>query len=172
MAIDDAGGNPETKACSIEILSGVEGFEETGLHGPGHTGASIGDSDANSSPTIRISFRIINGIVRTDEETATTLAHRIDGVRDEVVEHLADVVFKAEDSRTCRVTGLDVNAGVGEAAMIKIEHSIDEVGCAYLGGAYGLAMETQSLGGDLADAGKFSLGDLNVTSYALGKIVG
>ena len=33
VATDDAGGDPEAKAGAVEVLSGVEGLEEAGLHG-------------------------------------------------------------------------------------------------------------------------------------------
>jgi hypothetical protein len=168
MAIDDAGGDPEAEARAVEILGGVEGFEEAGLHDGGHTGAGVGDCDANSPPPIRVSGGMVEGIVGADEETATTLSHRIDRVGDEVVEHLADVVFKAENGGTCGVTSLDVNAGVGETAVVEVEHGIDEIGCTYPRGTHGLTVETQGLGGNLADAREFSLGNLNVASYAFG----
>src|SRR5882762_3565358 len=36
VASDDAGGDPETEAGAVEVLGGVEGLEEAGLHGGGH----------------------------------------------------------------------------------------------------------------------------------------
>ena len=33
VATDDASGDPEAKAGAVEVLSGVEGLEEAGLHG-------------------------------------------------------------------------------------------------------------------------------------------
>src|SRR5260370_11348302 len=91
MATDDAGGDPEAEAGAIEVVGGVEGLEEAGLHGGGHAVASVGDGDANSRTALRILGGIISGVVSADQETAP-LAHGVDGVSDEIVEDLADVV--------------------------------------------------------------------------------
>jgi hypothetical protein len=65
-----------------------------------------------------------------------------------------------------------VDAGVGEAALIEVKDGIDEVGCTDVGGAHGLAMETKSLRGDLADAGELVLRGVDVAADVVGEIVG
>ncbi len=70
------------------------------------------------------------------------------------------------------VVGLDLDAGVAEAALVEIEYGFDEIGCTDLSGAYGLAMEAQRLGCDLADSGEFALCSLNVVADAFGEISG
>ena len=51
----DAGGDPEAEAGAVEILGGVEGFEEAGLHKWGHAMAGVGDGDTNAWTTLRVS---------------------------------------------------------------------------------------------------------------------
>ena len=43
VAVDDAGGDPEAEAGAVEVLSGVEGLEDTSADGGGHAVASVGD---------------------------------------------------------------------------------------------------------------------------------
>ena len=111
---------------------------------------------------------VIGGVVGANEE-ASALAHGVDGVGDEVVEDLANVVFKAEDGSVGGVGGLDLDAGVGEAALVEVEDGVDEFGGADLGGVDGLTMEAEGLGGDLTDAGELALCDLDVVAEAFGE---
>ena len=97
-------------------------------------------------------------VVGADEEAASALAHGVDGVGDEVVEDLADVVFEAEDGCGAGVDGFDGDAGVVEASLVEVEDGGDEAFGGDVGGADGLAVEAQGLGGDLADAGELGLG--------------
>ena len=113
----------------------------------------------------RVSVGVVGCVVGANDEAAA-LAHGVDGVGDEVVEDLADVVFEAEDARLGGVAGLDLDVGVGETALIEIEDGVDEVGCGDVGGADGLTMEAERLGGDLADAGEFALRRLDVVARA------
>jgi hypothetical protein len=107
VALDDAGGDPEAEAGAVEVLGGVEGFEDAGADGGGHAVAGVGDGDADALRLVRrrvgslhqvvMIVRIVGvRIVGADDEAAA-LAHGVDGVGDEVVEDLADVVFEAED---------------------------------------------------------------------------
>ena len=104
----------------------------------------------------------------TDDEAAA-LTHGVDGVGDEVVEDLTDVVFKAEDGGGGGVAGLDVDAGVGQTALVEVENGVDEIGSADVGGADGLAVEAEGLSGDLADAGEFALGGVDVLADISGR---
>src|ERR1700733_329128 len=139
----DAGGDPEAEAGAVEILGGVEGLEETGADGGGDAVAGVGDGDADA--LARLSGGVVRGVVGADEEAAT-VAHGVDGVGDKVVEDLADVVFEAGDFGRGGVGGFDLDAGVGEAALIEVEHGVDEIGCADAGGADGLAVKAEGLG--------------------------
>ena len=94
VAGDDASGDPKAEACTVEIFGGVKGLEEAALYGRRHAMAGIGDGDADARAALRILWRIVRSIVSADEET-TSLTHGIDGVGEEIVKHLADVVFKA-----------------------------------------------------------------------------
>src|SRR5882757_329658 len=96
MTGDDASRDPKAKASAVELLGGVEGFEEAGLHGGGHAVASIGDGDADARTTLGVFGRIVNGVMSGNEKAAG-LSHGIDWVGDEIVGHLADIVFKAKD---------------------------------------------------------------------------
>ena len=100
-------------------------------------------------------------------DEAAALTHGVDGVGDEVVEDLTDVVFEAEDGGGGGVAGFDVDAGVGESSLVEVEDGVDEIGGADVGGADGLTVEAEGLGGDLADAGEFALGDLDVVRGCL-----
>src|SRR5271156_404238 len=151
MAADDSGGDPEAEAGAVEVFGGVEGLEEARLYGGGHAVAGVGDGDANAGARLKILGGVVGGVVGANDET-TAGAHGVDGVGDEVVEDLADVVFEAEDCGVGGVAGVDLDVRVGEAALIEVEDGVYEVGCADAGGADGLAMEAQGLGGDLADA--------------------
>ena len=172
VAVDDAGGDPEAEAGAVEILGGVEGLEEAGADGGRHAVAGVGDGDADAATAFGELGGVVGGVVGADAEEATALAHGVDGVGDEVVEDLTNVVFKAEDGGVGGVGGLDVDAGVGEAAVVEVEDGVDEIGCADVGGADGLAVEAEGLGGDLADAGELALRDLDVAANAFGEIVG
>ena len=94
VAGDDAGGDPKAEASAVEVLGGVEGFEETSADGGGDAVAGVGDGDADASA--RLARGVVGGVVSADEELAT-VTHGIDSVGDEVVEYLADVVFEADD---------------------------------------------------------------------------
>ena len=59
------------------------------------------------------------------------------------------------------VAGVDPDAGVGEPSLVEIEDGVDELLGGDEGGAGGLAMEAQGLGGDLADALELALGELD-----------
>ncbi len=97
-----------------------------------------------------------------DDEAAAVRAHGVDGVGDEVVEDLADVVFEADDGGGSGVGGFDADAGVGEASLIEGEDGVDEIVGGDTRGFDGLTMEAEGLGGDLADAGELGLGELDV----------
>jgi hypothetical protein len=167
MAFDDASGDPKTKAGAVEILGGVEGFEDAATDGGRHAVAGVGDGDAEATAAVGECRGVVHGVVGADDEAAS-LAHGVDGVGDEVVEDLADVVFKAENGGGSGVAGFDVDAGVGEAAVVEVKDGIDEIGRTDLRGADSLAMETEGLSGDLADARKFGLGYLDVVADAVG----
>ncbi len=65
-----------------------------------------------------------------------------------------------------------MDIGVHETALIEVENCIDEVCRADVSGADGLAVETKGLGGDLADAGEFVLGGLDVLASGLREVPG
>src|SRR5260370_23536999 len=125
MATDDAGGDPEAETGAVEVLGGVEGLEEAGLHGGGHAVASIGDGNAYARTALRILGGIVRGVVGADEDAAA-LAHGIDGVGDEIVEDLADIVFKTQNGRRGGIGGLDLDAGVGETALVEVDYGVGE----------------------------------------------
>src|SRR6266436_6635575 len=168
---DDAGGDPETEAGAVEVLGGVEGLEEAGLHGGGHAVASVGDGNAYARTALRTLGGIVRGVVGADEDAAA-LAHGIDGVGDEIVEDLADIVFKTQNGRRGGIGGLDLDAGVGETALVEVDDGVDEFCSADVRGAHGLAMEAECLGGDLADAGELVLRGLDVAADAFGEFLG
>ena len=170
VAVDDAGGDPEAEAGAVELLGGVEGLEDAGADGGGHAMSGVGDGDADA--WARAVAGVVSGVVGADAEVAPSLTHGVDGVGDEVVENLADVVLEAEDFGVAVEGGLDGDAGVGQPALVEVKNVIDKIAGADGGGADGLAMEAQRLGGDLADAGEFALRDLDVVGDLLGKVVG
>ena len=97
VPLDDSGGDPEAEAGPVEIFGGVEGLEEAGANLGRHAVAGVGDGDADAFAARRVADRVVCCVVGADDEAAA-LAHGVDGVGDEVVEDLADVVFKAEDA--------------------------------------------------------------------------
>ena len=96
------------------------------------------------------------------DDQAAAVAHGVDGVGDEVVEDLADVVFEAEDGSLCGVVCLDTDAGVAEAALVEIEDGIDELVGGDVGAGDGLAVEAEGLGSDLGDTGELGLRHVDV----------
>ena len=70
------------------------------------------------------------------------------------------------------VSGFDLDAGVGEAAVVEVEDGVDQIGSADAGGTDGLAMEAKGLGGDLADAGELVLGRVDIAADGFGKFAG
>jgi len=151
MTSDDTGGDPEPEAGSVDILGGVEGLEEAGLHGRCHAVTSVGDGDTNAAARLGGVGRVVCRVVGADKEAAS-LAHGVDRVGDEVIENLANVVLKAEDSAGRRIGRLNLDVGVSEPALIEVKNSVNEVRSADVCGANCLAMKAKSLGGDLADA--------------------
>ena len=103
MAVDDAGGDPETEAGALEVFGGVEGLEDAGADGGGHAVASVGDGEADA---LRLGV-VVTSWARERDEAASARTHGVDGVGDEVVEDLADVVFEAEDGAGGGVAGFD-----------------------------------------------------------------
>lgn len=158
MAGDDAGGDPEAEAGSVEVFGGVEGLVEACLDFWGHAVSGVGDGDPYTADTVGVVGGGHGGVVGADEEASSVFSHGVDGVGDEVVEYLADVVFEAEDSGVAGVVGVDVDTGVGESSLVEIDDCADEVLCGDVGGADGLAVEAEGLGGDLADTCEFALG--------------
>ena len=49
VAVDDAGGDPESEAGTVEVLGGVEGFEEAGADWGRHAVAAVGDGDPDTA---------------------------------------------------------------------------------------------------------------------------
>ena len=111
--------------------------------------AGVRDGDAHAGAAVHVGL-----FVRADEQTAAH-AHGVDGVGDEVVEHLAYIIFKAEDVRVGGVAGLDLDAGVGQPARVEPHDGAHQVGCRDARWVDGLAVETQGLSGDLRDAREF-----------------
>ena len=76
--------------------------------------AGVGDGDADSADAWAEGAVGGGGgdVVGADEEAASALAHGVDGVCDEVVEDLADVVFEAEDRCGAGVAGFQTRMPV------------------------------------------------------------
>src|SRR5207249_4018183 len=109
----------------------------------------VGDGDADAFAWAGSVIAVEGGVVGADKQAASALAHGVDGVGDEVVEDLANVVLEAEH-RSGAVEGcIDGDSGVGQAALVKIEDVSNEIAGADLGGADGLAVEAECLRGDL-----------------------
>src|ERR1700722_2818678 len=104
-----------------------------------------------------------------DDETAPAAAHGVDGICDQVVEDLSDVVFEAKYRSARLVGGLYLDVRVGEPAVIEIEDGIDEIRCVDLCGAHGLTMEAEGLRGDLTDAGEFGLRGVEILACVFGQ---
>src|SRR4030081_753523 len=120
---DDAGGEPEAAPGAVKVLGGVEGLEEAGLHGRGHAVASVGDGDAYARMALRVFGGVVRGVMGADEDTAS-LAHRINCVGNEIVEDLADIVFKTQNRSGGGVGDLHLDAGVGEASLVEVEDGV------------------------------------------------
>jgi hypothetical protein len=54
VARHDTGGDPEAKTSAVEVLGGVKGLEEAGLHRRGHPVASVGDGDPYARTSLRM----------------------------------------------------------------------------------------------------------------------
>ena len=115
---------------------------------------------------------VVGDVVGADDEAASALTHGVDGVGDEVVEDLADVVFEAQDGAGGLVGSFDVDAGVAKATLIEIEDGGDQLLRGDVGGADGLAMEAEGLGGDLADTGELALRGVDVACEIGRQVVG
>ena len=133
--------------------------------------AGVGDGNAEATAAVGGCGGVVHGFMSADDEAAT-LTHGVDGVGDKVVEDLANVVFKSENGCGGGVAGFDVDARVGQAAVVEVEDSVDEIGRTDLRGADGLAMKTEGLGGNLADPGELGLRNLDVVADAVGEFAG
>ena len=77
----------------------------------------------------------LNETTRKALEAAATRAHGVDRVGNEIVKHLANVVFEAEDGRAGDISRVDLNMRVGKTTLIEIQDGIDEIGI-YRGGVF------------------------------------
>jgi len=115
MPLDNAARNPKPQPGSIHLLGGEERLEDSGSDVRGHPMPCIGYRKAYSGLSSRRTMFHHVG----PHHQPSPIAHRVDGVGDQVIEHLADVVFKAQDLLVRGVTHVQLNAGVIKATCIK-----------------------------------------------------
>ena len=167
VPFDDAGGDPQAQTGAVQILGGEEGLEDPPDGGVAHAVAGIGDGDAHAGPFVSARPAQVS-IVRAQQQPAAR-AHGVDGIRDQVVEHLANVVLEAEHPGPGAVVDLDPDVRVGEASRVEPDDCVDQIAGPDQRGRDRLAMEAQGLGGDLRDARQLRLRHVDVHLQGLGQ---
>ena len=152
MALYDAGRDPQAQPGAVQAFGGVKGLKDALEDVCAHAVAGIGDSDADAGPPgWKPTLWCGDTVMGANDETSS-VAHGVNGVGDEVVEDLADVIFKAEDARCRAIACLHADAGVAETAGVKADDRPEEIFCGDRSGCDGLAMKAEGLRGDLRDA--------------------
>jgi hypothetical protein len=166
MPVDDACGDPEAEASAVQILRGKERFEDAADGRLVHTVSGVGDGDANAGSKNIGGTEV--GFVCADDQ-ASPRAHRIDCVRDQIVENLADVIFEAKNSSLGEIFCVDPDIGVGEPARVESDDRVDEFRRRDLGWGDSLAVEAKRLSRNLRDTRELRLRHVDVNPQGVGK---
>ena len=158
MTVDDLMADPEAEAGAAYFFGGEEGFEDF-LSGFGrHAGTSVGDGEDEAFA----SCVPVCAFAAADEETTSVGLHGVDGVIDEVAEHLADLAFEAEDGMGCALAPFDLDMRVDQASLVDGECACDQLVAGDQLGFAGLLVEAQCLVGDDRDAAQLAIGNLEI----------
>jgi len=93
MTTDNLLADPQAKTGAGNSLCTVEGLKDLGEGVPGHPGACISDRKDQSGPVAAV----IPPRATAHEKTAAFRLHRIDGIDEQVIEHLPNFAVKAEN---------------------------------------------------------------------------
>ena len=159
MAVDDLLADPEAEPGAGDSLGGEEGVVDFGLGFGAHAGGVVGDGEGDAG----LAGAPVGGFAFADEEAAA-VGHDVERVADEVGEDLANLAVEAVDFAAAAAAALDLNVGVGDAALVDGQDGVEEVGDADLLRAGGLAVEAQGLAGDGGGAAELDLGGVEVAA--------
>lgn len=153
VAVDDVLGDPEAKAGAGQLASGEEGVEYLLDDLGRHAVARVGEDEADATSA----GDGVGNVVGAKSDAAAG-SHGIDGVCDEIAEDLANFALEAVKGGRSDISAVDGDAGVGEPALVEGGDGVEELMRCDGGRAGTLAMEAQSLGGDLGATDDFGFG--------------
>ena len=167
VALDDGACDPEAEAGAALAFGGEEGLAETALHLDWDAGAVVADRDADAEDAG------IGPVARAAEaETqATVEGRRLDGIRDEVGEHLTHFARIDEGFERAIVLALDAKIFLHDAAAVEGEHFFEELVDVGADGAGGFAGEVEGLAADLRDALQLTLREGEVVDNDGGQVL-
>ncbi len=108
VLLHDAVAGREAHAGAVVALCGEEGLEDVLLHLVAHADARIADVHAHLPGPVRVGV----------EAERTALGHGLDGVQDEVDEHLAQLGRGPQNVRDVRQVGLDRDFNALAAGLV------------------------------------------------------
>lgn len=116
VLLHDFTANPEAKADAGGFLGGEEGFERALFCGTIHSGASVGDSEADADAA---GFAVVGFTNAEHEARAGRVPHGVNGVIDEVRDDLANFTWKAEEWMMRLEAALQFNPDVAQARLMQ-----------------------------------------------------
>ncbi len=152
MTGDDSGGDPEAEAGPVQFLGCVKRLKDPAADSFRHTMTGVRDDDADTLAWVFL-CGVIRAFVRTDDEPAA-LAHGVDRICDQIIEHLTNIVFETENGRRSCEVRLDLNTRIKETSVIEVEDGIYKVFGGNERRADCLAMEAEGLGRNLSRPSK------------------
>ena len=121
MFFDNVFADPKAEAGAARLLCGEEGLEDSFLRVVRNTGAGIRDGESQTALTCRPVGR-----GATADQKASAVWHCVEGIADEVCEHLANLAFEADERLIGSLPSFNLDAGVEKATLIKGEDGLDE----------------------------------------------
>jgi hypothetical protein len=148
MTVDNFTADPEAEAGAAYFFGGEKRLEDAGDGAGGHTGTGIRDGEDNTGAT----GLPVGSVAGAEQEAATGGFGRVDGVPDEIAEHLTNLAFEADDGAVCSLAAMDGNVAVIEATLIKRQSAIEEFAGGDGSGKSRLPVKAEGTAGNDRDA--------------------
>src|SRR5882757_686933 len=120
VLVNDGLADPQAKARTCGALGGEEGLKDAGASGVIHAASRICHSDVYA---LRPGERIAPGC-RAQHEASAIAMHGVDGIADEVGQHLADLALVGVQKRHIFVAALDGDGIAAQTRFIERDHAV------------------------------------------------